>query len=104
MFVFNSLRDEKVVSQAIELNEQLHQILVRHDALLSGTPTSTANHVYHEGEEEEEAEQLFRRYVLLLGPCFLTLELRYLLASLLGMLTSNFSICVLFPGSGFPLP
>ena len=61
---FNFHRDEKVVSQAIELNEQLHQILARHDALLSGTPTSTANHVYHEGEEEEEAEQLFRRYVL----------------------------------------
>lgn len=59
-----------MVSQAIELNEQLQQILVRHDALLSGTPTSTANHVYHEGEEEEEAEQLFRRYELLLGSCF----------------------------------
>ncbi|XP_034690832.1 TOM1-like protein 5 isoform X1 [Vitis riparia] len=61
MHLVMTSRDEKVVSQAIELNEQLHQILVRHDALLSGTPTSTANHVYHEGEEEEEAEQLFRR-------------------------------------------
>ncbi|XP_031276733.1 TOM1-like protein 5 [Pistacia vera] len=79
-------RDEKVVSRAIDLNEQLQKVLTRHDALLSGrsmptanrpTPTanhfnhedpylsarstSTANHVNHEEEEEEEAEQLFRR-------------------------------------------
>jgi len=55
-------RDEKVVSRAIELNDQLQKVLSRHDALISGRSTSTANHFSHEEtEEEEEAEQLFRR-------------------------------------------
>ncbi|KAK6923324.1 VHS domain [Dillenia turbinata] len=54
-------RDEKVVSRAIELNEKLQAVLERHDALLSGRLTSTANHTEHEELEEEEAEQLFRR-------------------------------------------
>lgn len=62
--IFNSSRDEKVVSRAIELNEQLQRVLARHDALLSAKSTSTANHFNQEdSEEEEEAEQLFRRYV-----------------------------------------
>lgn len=67
MHLVMSSRDEKVVSRAIELNEQLQKVLVRHDALLSGrtaissTPTSTLNHFDHEEEEEEEPEQLFRR-------------------------------------------
>lgn len=60
-------RDDKVVSQAIELNDQLERVLKRHDALVSGRPTSTSNHVYHEEETgEEEAEQLFRRYNFIL--------------------------------------
>ncbi|CDP18690.1 unnamed protein product [Coffea canephora] len=55
-------QDDKVVSQSIELNDQLDRVLKRHDALISGRPTSTSIHVYHEEtEEEEEAEQLFRR-------------------------------------------
>ncbi|KAL3528189.1 hypothetical protein ACH5RR_012845 [Cinchona calisaya] len=55
-------RDDKVVSQSIELNDQLERVLKRHDAIISGRPTSTSNHAYHEEtEEEEEAEQLFRR-------------------------------------------
>ncbi|XP_073155097.1 TOM1-like protein 5 [Henckelia pumila] len=57
-------RDEKVVSQAIELNEQLERVLRRHDALLACRTMSTPNHIDHqqtEVEEEEEAEQLFRR-------------------------------------------
>ncbi|KAF8411887.1 hypothetical protein HHK36_004445 [Tetracentron sinense] len=53
-------RDEKVVSKAIELNEQLQKVLARHDALLSVQATSTATHFDNE-EEEEEAERLFRR-------------------------------------------
>ncbi|XVE86405.1 hypothetical protein DITRI_Ditri18aG0032000 [Diplodiscus trichospermus] len=67
MHLVMSSRDEKVVSQAIELNELLHRVLIRHDALLSGRtavssrPTSTLNHFDHEEEEEEEPEQLFRR-------------------------------------------
>lgn len=61
--MFN-FRDEKVVSRAIELNEQLQKVLARHDALLSAKPTSTVNHFNQEEvEEEEEAEQLFRRSV-----------------------------------------
>ncbi|XP_022750805.1 TOM1-like protein 5 [Durio zibethinus] len=67
MHLVMSSEDEKVVSRAIELNEQLQKVLVRHDALLSGKtavssrPTSTLNHFDQEEEEEEEPEQLFRR-------------------------------------------
>jgi hypothetical protein len=55
-------RDEVVVSQAIELNEELHKVLVRHDALLSVQPTTTVASTLKE-EEEEDAESLYRRYV-----------------------------------------
>ncbi|CAI9777536.1 unnamed protein product [Fraxinus pennsylvanica] len=67
-------RDEKIVSSAIELNEQLERVLRRHDALVSGRTMSISSHIEHEqimsisshinqeqAEEEEEAEQLFRR-------------------------------------------
>jgi len=55
------VRDEAVVSQAIELNEELHKVLVRHDALLSVQPTTTVASNLEE-EEEEDAESLYRRY------------------------------------------
>lgn len=62
MHLVMTSRDEKVVSRAIELNDQLQKVLARHDALISGRSTSTANHISHEEtEDEEEAEQLFRR-------------------------------------------
>ncbi|KAL3564669.1 hypothetical protein D5086_032715 [Populus alba] len=74
MHLVMTSRDEKLVSQAIELNEQLQKVLARHDSLLSGRSTvsdmttisdrttTTANHFNHvESEEEEEPEQLFRR-------------------------------------------
>ncbi|KAF8668477.1 hypothetical protein HU200_052295 [Digitaria exilis] len=54
-------RDEAVVSQAIELNEELHKVLVRHDALLSVQPTTTVASNLNEEEEEEDAESLYRR-------------------------------------------
>ena len=54
-------RDEKIVSQSIELNEKLHKVLARHDDLLSGGATATGNCFAHEEPEEEEAEQLFLR-------------------------------------------
>ncbi|KAK5783186.1 hypothetical protein PVK06_037694 [Gossypium arboreum] len=66
MHLVMSSRDEKVLSRAIELNEQLQNVLIRHDSLLSGRttvssrPPSTLNHFNHE-QEEEEPEQLFRR-------------------------------------------
>ncbi|CAJ1937693.1 unnamed protein product [Sphenostylis stenocarpa] len=54
--------DERIVSQAIELNEQLQKVLTRHDGLLSGRAMTIANHLdCEEEEEEEEPEQLFRR-------------------------------------------
>ncbi|KAG5058478.1 hypothetical protein JHK86_013474 [Glycine max] len=58
--------DERIVSRAIELNEQLQKVLARHDSLLSGRPTTIANHLEceeaeDEEDEEEEPEQLFRR-------------------------------------------
>lgn len=60
-------RDETVVSQAIELNEELHKVLVRHDALLSVQPTTTVASNLNEEEEEEDAESLYRRYDLSLN-------------------------------------
>ncbi|XP_021633031.1 TOM1-like protein 5 isoform X3 [Manihot esculenta] len=75
MHLVMTSRDEKVVSRAIELNEQLQRVLARHDALISGRSmpsdrstvsdrtTTTATHFsLDEAEgEEEEPEQLFRR-------------------------------------------
>ncbi|PSR88081.1 Hepatocyte growth factor-regulated tyrosine kinase [Actinidia chinensis var. chinensis] len=54
-------RDEKMVSRAIDLNEQLEKLLARHDALVSGRLTFSSNNLVQEEPEEEEAEQLFRR-------------------------------------------
>ena len=79
-------RDESVVSQAIELNEQLQKVLARHDDLVSERAPTNVNeqlqkgHARHddlisgrvatnathfdpaeEEEEEEEPEQLVRR-------------------------------------------
>lgn len=62
MHLVMTSRDEKIVSQAIELNEKLQKVLTRHDALLSCKSTSTVNHhIEEQAEEEEEAEQLVRR-------------------------------------------
>ncbi|KAI3917884.1 hypothetical protein MKW98_000118 [Papaver atlanticum] len=62
MHLVMTSQDEKVVSRAIELNEQLHKILSRHDALLSPRQTIGGNHFARdEVDEEEEAERLFRR-------------------------------------------
>ncbi|CAI0430910.1 unnamed protein product [Linum tenue] len=74
MHLVMTCRDEKVVSRAIALNEELQRVLTRHDDLIAGRlvnsnnsrvsdiPTSTANRVDHElDEEEEEVEQLFLR-------------------------------------------
>jgi hypothetical protein len=55
-------RDELVVSQCIELNEELQKVLVRHDALLSAHPTTaTVPSNLEEEHEEEDAESLYRR-------------------------------------------
>ncbi|XP_068647698.1 TOM1-like protein 5 isoform X2 [Aristolochia californica] len=55
-------RDEKLVSQAIELNDKLDKLLAKHDALLLVRATSAATSFNHEeAEEEEEKDQLFRR-------------------------------------------
>ncbi|KAJ4966882.1 hypothetical protein NE237_018731 [Protea cynaroides] len=61
MHLVMASRDERIVSQAIELNEKLHNVLTKHDALLSVKATSIATHFDHEEMEEEEAEWLFRR-------------------------------------------
>lgn len=62
--MFVSHRDEKVITRAVELNEEFERVLRRHDSLLAGRIMSTTNHIGHveNEEEEEEAEQLFRRY------------------------------------------
>lgn len=61
MHLVMTSRDEVVVSQAIELNEELHRVLVRHDALLSVHPTTAVASNLKEEEEEEDAESLYRR-------------------------------------------
>ncbi|TVU43770.1 hypothetical protein EJB05_10262 [Eragrostis curvula] len=60
MHLVMTSRDELMVSQAIELNEELQKVLVRHDALLSVHPTTTVTSNLKE-EEEEDAESLYRR-------------------------------------------
>ncbi|KAF6139391.1 hypothetical protein GIB67_026233 [Kingdonia uniflora] len=60
MHLVMTSRNEKVVSQAIDLNEQLHKVLSRHDALLSVHAVSTVTRISHEKVEEEE-EELLRR-------------------------------------------
>ncbi|XP_015955778.1 TOM1-like protein 5 isoform X1 [Arachis duranensis] len=61
MHLVMASRDERIVSQAIELNEQLQEVLARHDDLVSGRATTPNHFVHEEVEEEEEPEQLFRR-------------------------------------------
>ncbi|WOK96544.1 TOM1-like protein 2 isoform X1 [Canna indica] len=62
MHLVMTSRDEKLVTQAIQLNEQLHQVLAHHDRLLSVCATAPpASHSNEEAEEEEDAESLYRR-------------------------------------------
>ncbi|ONK62967.1 uncharacterized protein A4U43_C07F10020 [Asparagus officinalis] len=62
MHLVMTSRDEKMVTQAIELNEQLHKVLTQHDAFLSvSTGSTTPSLAHHEQEEEEDAERLYRR-------------------------------------------
>ncbi|KAF8089513.1 hypothetical protein N665_0503s0012 [Sinapis alba] len=55
MHLVMTSRDERAVSQAIELNEQLQRILNRHEDLLSGRTTvpgrSTTSNGYHSNQE-----------------------------------------------------
>lgn len=60
--MFGCLRDEKTISQAVELNEQLQRALSRHDTLVSGRSLLTLAQIDQEEAEEEDPEQLFRRY------------------------------------------
>lgn len=87
IFALFICRDEKIVSRAIELNEQLQKVLARHDDLVSGRASTTASEPlqkvlprhndivsgratttatntrfnHEESDEEEEPEQLVRR-------------------------------------------
>uniref|UniRef100_A0ACD5ZW90 Uncharacterized protein n=1 Tax=Avena sativa TaxID=4498 RepID=A0ACD5ZW90_AVESA len=62
MHLIMTSRDEVVVSQCIELNEELQKVLVRHDGLLSVHPTTTTvPSNLNEDNEEEDAESLYRR-------------------------------------------
>lgn len=62
MHLVMTSRDEKLVPQAIELNEQLHKILTQHDDLLSVRASSTgASNANEDIDEEEDEECLLRR-------------------------------------------
>uniref|UniRef100_A0A7N0UG19 Target of Myb protein 1 n=1 Tax=Kalanchoe fedtschenkoi TaxID=63787 RepID=A0A7N0UG19_KALFE len=69
MQLIMTCRDEKVVSEAIPLNEQLEKVLSRHDMLISGriiNPPCESNNdeAQKKGavdDEEEEEEQLLQR-------------------------------------------
>ena len=50
VFIFFANRDERLVSQAIELNEKLGKVLARHETLLSHRPASTMSPVEHRDE------------------------------------------------------
>ncbi|WOK94606.1 TOM1-like protein 2 [Canna indica] len=62
MHLVMTSRDEKVITGAIELNEQIDKVLAQHDYLLSvhATATTTSS-VDEEAGEEEDAEYLYRR-------------------------------------------
>lgn len=61
-WMLGCLRDEKTISQAVELNEQLQRALSRHDSLVSGRSLPPLAQIDQEDAEEEDPEQLFRRY------------------------------------------
>ncbi|KAJ4783201.1 Target of Myb protein 1 [Rhynchospora pubera] len=68
MHLVMTSRDEMAVTEAIELNEELHKVLLRHDSLLSLGPTSTATSFINNSvdnntnqQEEEDAESLYKR-------------------------------------------
>ncbi|XP_071689506.1 TOM1-like protein 5 [Rutidosis leptorrhynchoides] len=54
-------RDERTISKAVELNDQLQKALSRHDALVSGRSVPAYTQIDQEDAEEEDQEQLFRR-------------------------------------------
>ncbi|KAJ4775714.1 Target of Myb protein 1 [Rhynchospora pubera] len=68
MHLVMTSRDEMAVTEAIELNEELHKVLLWHDSLLSLGPTSTATSFINNSvdnntnqQEEEDAESLYKR-------------------------------------------
>ncbi|KAH7685252.1 ENTH/VHS domain-containing protein [Dioscorea alata] len=62
MHLIMTSRDEKIVTQAIDLNDRLHKALAKHDTLLSVRATSTVPvTTAREDSEEEDEERLFRR-------------------------------------------
>lgn len=62
------------MTQAIDLNEQLHEALIQHDALLSVRPTSTVASCINDEQEEEDAERLYLRYD---GACTIDADFRF---------------------------
>ncbi|PKU87877.1 hypothetical protein MA16_Dca027657 [Dendrobium catenatum] len=55
MHLVMTCHDEKVIAQAIELNELLGKVLTQHDSLLSSrAPSTTGLFVNEEAEEDEE--------------------------------------------------
>lgn len=61
MHLVMTCHDEKVIAQAIELNEQLDNVLTQHDSLLSLRAPSTTGLFVNEEAEEDDEERLFRR-------------------------------------------
>ncbi|KAG5035841.1 hypothetical protein JHK87_010751 [Glycine soja] len=61
MHLVMASRDERIISRAIELNEQLQKVLARHDDLAGRVTMTTTRFDHEEAEEEEEPEQLVRR-------------------------------------------
>ncbi|KAG0501762.1 hypothetical protein HPP92_001834 [Vanilla planifolia] len=60
MHLIMTCHDEKVISRAIEVNEQLEQLLAHHDSLVSVRALSNSNVLANE-EAEDDEERLFRR-------------------------------------------
>ena len=69
---YTFFREEKLISRAIDLNEQLQKVMKKHDALLKGdaSAVSSSNYEQVEEEEEEDVDCLLRRLFISLNRLF----------------------------------